>query len=235
MSLFVDVIARQQRKMVISLYSSINRNALSVTRRNTNAQNALIETLYRLVIMTLKGKNWCDVVGIYAIMHDYNCVFLCRDFDSISYITITKSVPTLFDELGELDLINNEGLIFNGKTYFRPFAKKTSKSERSIVISSHKLYAVLHNNIVNMFKELSANGVEIMILTRKDNEQSAYFKAQSLSVCIIPSLSLCCTIIDKHKVWYGSINTLGYANEEDSVIKNSNSSLANELVNELFN
>ena len=30
---------------------------------------------------------------------------------------------------------------------------------------------------------------------------------------------MCTTIIDKDIVWYGAINTLGYAIEEDNVIK----------------
>ena len=33
-------------------------------------------------------------------------------------------------------------------------------------------------------------------------------------------VSVCTTIIDKDIVWYGAVNALGYATEEDNVIKN---------------
>ena len=40
---------------------------------------------------------------------------------------------------------------------------------------------------------------------------------------------MCTTIIDKDIVWYGAINTLGYATEEDNVIKVVDNKLANEF------
>lgn len=45
---------------------------------------------------------------------------------------------------------------------------------------------------------------------------------------------MCTTIIDNDIVWYGAINTLGYATEEDNVIKVVDNKLANELVEVLF-
>lgn len=45
-----------------------------------------------------------------------------------------------------------------------------------------------------------------------------------------PKLSLYTTIIDKEVVWYGSINTLGYASKDDNMIKVTDIYLANELI-----
>ena len=45
---------------------------------------------------------------------------------------------------------------------------------------------------------------------------------------------MCTTIIDKDIVWYGAINTLGYATEEDNVIKVVDNKLANELLEVLL-
>lgn len=173
-----------------------------------------------------------DYIDIHEPMCDNMYHKRLKGYASIGYTIITKSAPTLFDDI---DIPSNEEQIFDGKTYFRSFAKELAKAKRSIVISSPKLYAVQCNNNVNILKELSAKGVNIIILTKKDDEQSDYLKLHGLSVRIDTSLSLCCTIIDKLKVWYGSVNVLGYSNEEDSVIKLSDSSLANELINELFN
>ena len=41
---------------------------------------------------------------------------------------------------------------------------------------------------------------------------------------------MCTTIIGKDIVWYGAVNTLGYATEEDNVIKVVDNKLANELL-----
>lgn len=45
---------------------------------------------------------------------------------------------------------------------------------------------------------------------------------------------VCTTIIDKSIVWYGAINALGYATEEDNVIKVVDDKLANELMKTLL-
>lgn len=44
---------------------------------------------------------------------------------------------------------------------------------------------------------------------------------------------MCTTIIDKSIVWYGAINALGYATE-DNVIKVVDDKLANELMKTLL-
>ena len=82
--------------------------------------------------------------------------------------------------------------------------------------------------------ELSNQGIEVFILTQTTNEQTEHLQAKGLSVKIMPTLSLCTTIIDKTVVWYGAINALGYTSEEDNVIKVTDSNLANELTNALL-
>lgn len=175
-----------------------------------------------------------DYIGIHEPMCDNMYHKRLNGYASIGYTTITKNAPTLFDDLEDVDFSTNDGQIFNGKTYYRVFTKDLAAAKHSIVISSPKLYALQRSNVVSMLKELSVSGLDIIILTRLDDDQSDYLISQGLSVRIDPSLSLCCTIIDKQQVWYGSVNALGYANEEDSVIKLSDSSLGNELINELF-
>ena len=83
-------------------------------------------------------------------------------------------------------------------------------------------------------RELSSQGIEILILTTTANEQTEYLQAKGLLVKIIPTLSLCTTIIDKSVVWYGAIHSLGYTSEEDNVIKVTDYNLANELTNALL-
>ena len=45
---------------------------------------------------------------------------------------------------------------------------------------------------------------------------------------------MCTAIIDKDIVWYGAVNALGYATEEDNVIKVVDNKLANELLEVLL-
>ena len=45
---------------------------------------------------------------------------------------------------------------------------------------------------------------------------------------------MCTTIIDKAIVWYGAINALGYATEDDNVKKVVDNKLANELLGVLL-
>ena len=61
-----------------------------------------------------------------------------------------------------------------------------------------------------------------------------YLLQRGLSVRILPEVKLCTTIIDKDIVWYGAVNTLGYATEEDNVIKVVDNKLANELLEVLL-
>lgn len=173
----------------------------------------------------------------YIDVHDPVCDSMYRKrlkgYASIGYRTITKDVPTLFDNSGNLDAVI-EGQIFNGRTFYRSFCKDLSVAKRNIVISSPHLYQMERNTLVSLCKRLSGNGIEIVILTKTKDEQTDYLTMQGLSVNVNPNLTLCCTIIDKSSVWYGSVNVLGYMSEEDNIIKVTDSALASELIGELY-
>lgn len=174
----------------------------------------------------------------YIDIHEPVCDSMYRKrlkgYASIGYKTIIKGSPTLFDNANDIEFSINEGQIFNGKTYFRPYKADLGTAMRSIVLSSPKLYNVKQNSLTEYLMDLSNQGIEVLILTQTANEQTEHLQRKELSVKIIPTLSLCTTIIDKTIVWYGAINVLGYTSEEDNVIKVTDSSLANELTNTLL-
>ena len=176
-----------------------------------------------------------DYIDIHEPMCDNMYHKRLRGYASIGYVTITQNAPTLFDALGDLDLTTVEGQIFNGMTYYRPFTKDISTAKHSIIISSPKLYMPHKSNIVSYLRELSANGVEVVVFTKEENAKSEYLAMQGFNVHVIPTLNIRCSIIDKSSVWYGSINILGYPSEEDNIIKVSDNNLANELINVLYN
>ena len=174
----------------------------------------------------------------YIDIHEPVCDSMYRKrlkgYASIGYKTIIKGKPTLFDNVNDIEFSINEGQIFNGKTYFRPYKTDLGTAKHSVVLSSPKLYNAERNSLVEYLMNLSSQGIEVLVLTHTANEQTEYLQRKGLSVKIIPTLSLCTTIIDKTIVWYGAINALGYTSEEDNVIKVTDNYLADELTNALL-
>ena len=65
-------------------------------------------------------------------------------------------------------------------------------------------------------------------------KETEYLLHRGLFVKILPEVKLCTTIIDKDIVWYGAVNALGYATEEDNVIKVVDNKLSDELLEVLL-
>ena len=170
----------------------------------------------------------------YIDIHEPICDSMYRKrlkgYAAIGYKTINTAQPTLFDHINDMSSSIAENQIFNGSTFYRPYTSDLTKAKRSIVISSPKLYRTEQNPLVTLLKELAQQGIEILITTAAENEQTAFIQSKGLSVKVKPKLSLYTTIIDKEVVWYGSINTLGYASKDDNMIKVTDIYLANELI-----
>jgi len=170
----------------------------------------------------------------YIDIHEPICDSMYRKrlkgYAAIGYKTINTVQPTLFDHINDISSSIADNQIFNGSTFYRPYTSDLTKAKRSIVISSPKLYRTEQNPLVTLLKELAQQGIEILITTVAENEQTVFIQAKGLSVKVKPKLSLYTTIIDKEVVWYGSINTLGYASKDDNMIKVTDIYLANELI-----
>lgn len=174
----------------------------------------------------------------YIDIHEPICDSMYRKrlkgYAAIGYRTMTKEVPTLFDKVEDLCPFATEGQIFNGRTFFKLYFKDIKFAKHSVIISSPKLYNVNQNPLVLYLKELTAHGIEVSIFTSKRNEQTEFLIRQGLYVKVIAALSLCTTIIDKSIVWYGSVNTLGFASEEDNIIKVTDNKLSAELMAAIY-
>lgn len=157
-----------------------------------------------------------------------------KGYASIGYKIIFRHTPTLFDDMKDIGIPVCEEQIFNGRTFSRPYSSSIGDAKRSIVVSSPKLYRVERSVLVNLLSELAHIGIEVLIITTASNPETEYLLQRGLSVRILPEVKLCTTIIDKDIVWYGAINTLGYATEEDNVIKVVDNKLANELLEVLL-
>ena len=157
-----------------------------------------------------------------------------KGYASIGYKIISRHTPTLFDDMKNIGIPVCKEQIFNGRTYYRSYSSSIGDAKRSIVVSSPKLYRVERNVLVNQLSELVHIGIEVLIITTVSNPETEYLLQRGLSVRILPEVKLCTTIIDKDIVWYGAINILGYATEEDNVIKVVDNKLANELLEVLL-
>ena len=157
-----------------------------------------------------------------------------KGYASIGYIIISRHSHTLFDNVKDIGIPVCKEQIFNGRTFFRPYSSSIGDAKRSIVVSSPKLYRIEHNVLVNQLNELAHIGIEVLIITTASNPETEHLLQRGLSVRILPEVKLCTTIIDKDIVWYGAINALGYATEEDNVIKVVDNKLANELLEVLL-
>lgn len=171
-----------------------------------------------------------DYIDIHEPIYDSMYRKRLKGYAAIGYKTINTAQPTLFDHINDISSSIAENQIFNGSTFYRPYTSDLTKAKRSIVISSPKLYRTEQNPLVTLLKELTQQGIEILITTVAENEQTAFIQSKGLSVKVKPKLSLYTTIIDKEVVWYGSINTLGYASKDDNMIKVTDIHLANELI-----
>ena len=175
-----------------------------------------------------------DYIDIYEPVCDNMYRKRLKGYASIGYKIISRHSPTLFDDMKDIGIPVCEEQIFNGRTYYLPYSSSIGDAKRSIVVSSPKLYRVDRNVLVNQLSELAHIGIEVLIITTVSNPETEYLLQRGLSVRILPEVKLCTTIIDKDIVWYGAINTLGYATEEDNVIKVVDNKLANELLEVLL-
>lgn len=175
-----------------------------------------------------------DYIDIHEPVCDNMYKKRLKGYASIGYKIISRHSPTLFDNVKDIGMAVSKEQIFNGRTFYRPYASSIGDAKRSIVVSSPKLYRVERNVLVNQLRELAHIGIEVLIITTASNPETEYLLQRGLSVRILQEVKLCTTIIDKDIVWYGAINALGYATEDDNVIKVVDNKLANELLEVLL-
>ena len=124
-------------------------------------------------------------------------------------------------------------VIYNGQNFEPPFISDISQAKHSIVISSPRLKIGRLPKIAERLIDLIANGVEVVVYTKEENEDTIRLQHQGITVVIDNHLSLRATIIDKSLIWYGSVNILGYHSVEDNLIRFRNPEIATSLFESL--
>lgn len=149
-----------------------------------------------------------------------------RGYASVGYQIRSNAPVGLFSE--------SDSVIFNGQTYKSEFFKDLSQTKNSVVISATKLWFAKHSSVLGKLKELSARGVEVVILIRSDLEKEEKLKETGAAVKTDGSLAVDAAIIDKSLIWYGSVNYLGYNTDENNAIRIYDSKLAENILEALF-
>lgn len=125
------------------------------------------------------------------------------------------------------------GVIFTGKNYQKPFFADLSQACKSVIISTTKLWLAKRAPILEQLTELSARGVEVVVFTRQLSDMDKVL-LNGIQVNVRDELSLHVAIIDKSMVWYGCVNYLGYNTEDDNVIKIMDLSVAEAMIEMLY-
>ena len=123
-------------------------------------------------------------------------------------------------------------VIYDGQNSEQPFISDLSKAKQSVVVSCPKVKIGRHSLLADRFADLMANGVEIVLYTKEENDDAIRLQ-QGISLIYKYHLSLHVAIIDKSTIWYGSVNILGYRSLEDNLIRFRNPEIASNLLDSL--
>ena len=124
-------------------------------------------------------------------------------------------------------------VIYDGQNFELPFISDLSKAKQSVVVSCPKVKIGRHSQIADRLVDLMANGIEIVLYTKEENDDAILLQHQGISVIYNDHLSLHAAIIDKSTIWYGSVNILGYRSLEDNLIRFRNPEIASNLLDSL--
>ena len=97
-------------------------------------------------------------------------------------------------------------IIYDGLNFEHPFITDLAQAKRSVVVSSPKVRISRHSRISKRLTELAANGIEVALYVRAENDDILQLRHQGIRVSFIERLALHVAIIDKATIWYGSVN-----------------------------
>lgn len=145
-----------------------------------------------------------------------------KSYASIGYRIQNKEI---FD-----GLFPTTDLIYDGLNFERPFISDLAQCKRSIVVSCPKIKTNRYSQIAERLIDLVSNGIEIVLYTKEENDDTAKCKLNGIHVIRNEHLALHAAIIDKSLIWYGSVNILGFLSAEDNLIRFKNPEIATNLL-----
>lgn len=148
-----------------------------------------------------------------------------KGYASVGYATISTSNDTE---------ISKHELIFDGNTYKATFQQDLIGINQSLVISCQRIKYKYPPRLISQLRDLLHNGIEIAIHIKEQGYNEEDLSNIGIDVIHREDLSIQCAIIDKSIVWYGNVNFFGYNNEDNNVMRICDASIANELLNIIY-
>jgi superfamily II DNA or RNA helicase len=130
--------------------------------------------------------------------------------------------------------------IYEPSSYFEVLAEDMKKANNSIIISSPHLNRQKIKSIEKDMIHTYARGVRVVLVTRRIESSREYdrpwikdlierSRENGIDMILDDGVHQRFAVIDDEVIWYGSINILGHASEEDSIMRFMNREVANEL------
>ena len=167
-----------------------------------------------------------DYIDIRVPMCDVMYKRRLRGYASVGYQIKSNAPIGLFNE--------NNSVIFNGHTYQGKFFNDLFQAKRSVVISATKLWFAKHSSMLDVLKDLSVRGIEVVTFVKSNSEKEERLKETGVSIRVNDSLAIDVAVIDKSLIWYGSVNYLGYNTDENNAIRIYDSALAENVLEVLY-
>lgn len=124
-------------------------------------------------------------------------------------------------------------VIYDGLNFEQPFISDLANCKKSVVISCPKVKLGRYSHMTERLLDIAANGREVVLYTNAETDDTLRMQQQGISVIYRNPLSLHIAIIDKSKIWYGSVNILGFHSMEDNLIRFKNIEIASSLLESL--
>lgn len=132
------------------------------------------------------------------------------------------------------ELSTTTDIIYDGKTFVKPFIANLSKVKQSIIMACPKIKFGRSSLIADRLRELVISGIAIQIFTKEENEDVVKLRISGIGITLKPNINFNCCIVDKAHIWYGSVNILGYHSTEDNIITFHDSDTAKDILEMLY-
>jgi superfamily II DNA or RNA helicase len=167
-----------------------------------------------------------DYIDFHVPMCDVMYRRRLKGYASVGYKPILGVSNNLFDVF--------RNVIFTGNDYQKSLFSDLNVTNKSVVISSSKLWLPKHSLVLDLLSELIAKGVEVIVFLRHSSDCVNRLLDIGVKVNIKEDLSIHAVVIDKSVIWYGSVNYLGYNTEDENAIRVKDESVAEELINIIY-
>ena len=132
------------------------------------------------------------------------------------------------------ELTTTSDIIYDGKSFVKPFIDNLSKAKQSIILSCPKIKIGRYSLIADKLAEMVTNGTAIQIFTKDDNADVSKLRTCGITVRLKPDINFNCCLIDRSDIWYGSVNILGYHSAEDNMITFHDPETAKDILELLY-